>query len=119
MTASAFTNTFAYEQGGFPSPDEVASELHLLGLLRTSGFAQSANRRLQALVANAPLVDAVAAVANATNERKIVDFWLAENHGDAARTLIPSAALNAEGLPRFVVALPRDAGDALVESISA
>lgn len=119
MTASSCTNSFSYEQGAFPSPDEVASELHLLGLLRTSGFSESANRRLDALVAKAPLVDAVAAVASATNERTIVDFWLAENHGDATRTLIPSASLTAEGLPRFVVALPRDAGDALVESITA
>lgn len=119
MTASAFTNAFTYEQGAFPSPDEVASELHLLGLLRTSGFSESANRRLEALVAKAPLVDAVAEAANATTERNVVDFWLAERHGDAARTLIPSASLNAEGLPRFVVALPRDAGDALIESITA
>ncbi|MEP6834010.1 MAG: hypothetical protein ABJB74_11475 [Gemmatimonas sp.] len=118
MTASAFTNAFTYEQGAFPSPDEVASELHLLGLLRTSGFAESANRRLEALVAKAPFVDVVAAAANANSERRVIDFWLAENHGDAARTLIPSASLNADGLPRFVVALPRDAGDALVHAIN-
>lgn len=118
MPASAFSNSFTYEHGVFPSPDEVASELHLLGLLRTSGFAESANRRLEALVAKAPFVDAVAAAANASNERRVVDFWLAEHHGDAARTLIPSAALNCEGLPRFVVALPRDAGDALVDAVT-
>jgi hypothetical protein len=119
MTASAFTNVFTYEQGAFPSPDEVASELHLLGLLRTSGFSASADRRLDALVSKAPLIDAVAAAASATIERKTVDAWLAEQHGDASRTLIPSASLNAEGLPRFVVALPRDASDAVVASVNA
>ncbi|MGV3710563.1 MAG: hypothetical protein ACO1Q7_17160 [Gemmatimonas sp.] len=119
MTASAFTNVFTYEQGAFPSPDEVASELHLLGLLRTSGFSTAADRRLDALVSKAPHIDAVAAAASATIERKTVDAWLAEQHGDAARTLIPSAALNGEGLPRFVVAMPRDASDMLVASVNA
>ena len=118
MTASAFTNPFTYELGTFPSPDEVASELQLLGLLRTSGFHESANRRLEALVAKAPFIDAVAATASATSERRAVDEWMADAHGDASRTLIPSALLTTDGLPRFVVALPRDAGDALIDSIT-
>lgn len=118
MTASAFTNPFTYELGTFPSPDEVASELQLLGLLRTSGFHESAARRLEALVTKAPFIDSVAAAASASTERKTVDEWLAETHGDAARTLIPSAMLDAEGLPRFVVALPRDANGALLDSVT-
>lgn len=118
MTASALSNPFTYELGSFPSPDEVASELHLLGLLRTAGFSESANRRLEALVAKAPFIDAIAAAASATNERQTVDGWLAETHGEATRTLIPSASLNTDGLPRFVVAMPRDAGDALIDSIT-
>lgn len=118
MTASAFTNPFTYELGTFPSPDEVASELQLLGLLRMSGFHESANRRLEALVAKAPFIDTVAAAASASSERKTVDEWLAEKHGDASRTLIPSALLTADGLPRFVVAMPRDASDALIDSIT-
>ncbi|MEO7999460.1 MAG: hypothetical protein ABI852_18560 [Gemmatimonadaceae bacterium] len=118
MTASVFINPFSYELGSSPSPDEIASELQLLGLLRTSGLSESANRRLEALVAKAPFIDAVTAAANATSERKAVDGWLAETHGDAARTLIPSASLNADGLPRFVVAMPRDASDALIECIT-
>lgn len=118
MTASAFTNPFSYELGTFPSPEEVSSELQLLGLLRTSGFPEAANRRLEALVAKAPFIDEVAAAANATSERSLIDEWLAEHHGDATRTLLPSASLNAEGLPRFVVAMPRDASAAQIESVT-
>jgi hypothetical protein len=118
MTASAFINPFAYDLGSSPGPDEIASELQLLGLLQTAGFSESANRRLEALVAKAPFIDAVSAAANATNERKTVDSWLAETHGDATRTLIPSASLNTDGLPRFVVAMPRDASDALLDAVT-
>ncbi len=117
MTASVSPTIFKYELGTFPSPDEVASELQLLGLLRVSGFPDAADKRLQALAAKAPFVDSVIATVSATNERRHVDSWLAQEHGDATRTLIPSASLTAEGLPRFVVALPRDASDTLLYSV--
>lgn len=119
MTTSAFSNSFAYELGATPSPDEVASELQLIGMLRAAGLAAAANRRLEVLVGKAPFLDDVAAAASLTTERRAVDNWLAEHHGDAARTLIPSATLNADGVPRFVVALPRDAGPSLINSITA
>jgi hypothetical protein len=119
MTASAFSNSFAYELGVTPSPDEVASELQLIGMLRTAGLAEAAARRLEVLVGKAPFLDDVAAAASFTTERRAVDSWLASQHGDAARTLIPSATLNADGIPRFVVALPRDAGPLLINSIAA
>ena len=82
------------------------------------GFPKAADRRLEALAAKAPFVDAVIAAVCAANERRVVDTWLASQHGDAPRTLIPSAPLNTEGLPRFVVALPRDASDALLHSVT-
>lgn len=119
MTASAFTSSFAYEIGVTPSPDEVASELQLIGLLRAAGLAAAANGRLEVLVGRAPFLDDVSAAASLTTERRVVDSWLTEHHGNAVRTLIPSATLNADGVPRFVVALPRDAGAALLSSISA
>ncbi|MEP6781992.1 MAG: hypothetical protein ABJC26_18985 [Gemmatimonadaceae bacterium] len=117
MSATAYQTTFKYELGSFPSPDEVASELQLLGMLRVSGFPDAADKRLQALISKAPFVDSVIATVNATNERRNVDAWLSNEHGDSPRTLIPSASLTTEGLPRFVVALPRDASDALLLSV--
>ena len=119
MTASAFAISFADKLGVTPNPDEVASELQLIGLLRTAGLANAATRRMEVLVGKAPFLDDVAAAPSTTTERRVVDSWLAEHHGNAARTLIPSATLNADGVPRFVVALPRDAGPALIDAITA
>lgn len=119
MTASAFSNSFSYELGVTPSPDEVASELQLIGMLRSAGFTEAANRRLDVLVNKAPFVNDVSDAASMISQRRIVDGWLAEHHGDATRTLIPSASLTTDGVPRFVVALPRDAGPALVSAITA
>lgn len=117
MTASAYPITPTFEHASFPSPDEVASELHLLGLLRSAGLHEAADRRLDTLVSRAPFVDAVDAARNAAAERRSIDRWLAEQHGGALRTFVPSATLNAEGLPRFVVAVPRDANDSVLQSI--
>ncbi|MEP6764580.1 MAG: hypothetical protein ABJB66_09735 [Gemmatimonadaceae bacterium] len=117
MTALTYPTTFNYELGSCLSPDEVASELQLLGLLRISGFPHAADKRLQALASKAPFVDSVIATVSATNERRNVDAWLSNEHGDAPRTLIPAASLTTEGVPRFVVALPRDASDALLFSV--
>lgn len=119
MTASAFTNSFAFELGVTLNPDEITSELQLIGLLRSAGLSEAANRRLEVLVGKAPMVDDVVAAASHTTERRSVDRWLAEQHGEAHRTLIPSATLNTDGIPRFVVALPRDAGPALLTAITA
>ncbi|MBC8086444.1 MAG: hypothetical protein H7Z40_04205 [Phycisphaerae bacterium] len=119
MTATAFTNSFAYEIGATPGPDEVASELQLIRMLRSAGMAETAKQRLEVLVGRAPHDDEVSAAASLTAERRLVDTWLTQQHGHAARTLIPSATLNSEGLPRFVVALPREAGESLLASIRA
>jgi hypothetical protein len=118
MTALAYPASHSFELGAFPSPDEVASELQLIGLLRAAGFPESAQRRLEALVGRAPFIDSVDAAKNVAAERQIVDRWLADCHGDGTRTFIPSATLDAEGLPRFVVAVPRDAGATVMHSIA-
>ncbi|GEM_PF-2434465 len=119
MTASAFSSAFAYESAVTPNPDEVASELQLISLLRSAGLVATADRRLEVLIGRAPLLHDVTAAASMTSERQVVDSWLTAQHGYAARTLIPAATLTADGVPRFVVAMPRDAGAALIASITA
>jgi hypothetical protein len=119
MTASAFSNLLSFDLGSTPSPDEIESELQLLGLLRVAGMSQAANRRLETLAARAPYADSVVEAQSAAKERRAVDEWLAEHHGDALRTLIPSASVNTDGQPRFVVAMPRDGDEALMEAIRA
>jgi hypothetical protein len=118
MTALAYPLSLTFEAGSFASPDEVSSELQLINFLRLGGLAESARRRLATLVSRAPLVDAVDCAKNFAKERHFVDVWLAENHGDAVRTLIPCATLTPDGVPRFVVAVPRDASPAVLHAIS-
>jgi hypothetical protein len=96
----------------------VVSELQLLGMLRAAGFHAAAESRLRVLVNRAPFLDAVDSARNAAAERNTVDQWLAADHGDALRTFIPSATLTGAGIPRFVVAVPRDADQRVLHAIS-
>ena len=118
MTALAYPLSLTFEAGSFPSPDEVASELQLIAFLRSAGLPESARRRLERLLSRAPLIDAADIVKEQAGERHVVDRWLVNNHGNASRTFIPSAALNADGVPRFVVAVPRDASAAVMHAVS-